>query len=163
MTSRAVPTAAELMDGWMRLARRWRHASTRALAPLGLTPGQERALRILTRSDQAIRMGTIAERLGIVPRSATTVIDELEAQGLVRRTVDPANRRSVLVELTDAGRAVQADMAAARADAAEHIFGALTEAQRRQLSGLLDHLEEAATGDVGAAGRPYGTVPRSSA
>ena len=140
MSVEPAPSAAELMDRWMGVGRRWRHASARALAPLGLTPGQERALRILTRTDEPIRMGAIAERLGIVPRSATTVIDELESRGLVGRSVDPDNRRSVLVALTDAGRAVQADMAAARADAAAQIFGILDAAERSDLGRLLDRL-----------------------
>ncbi|GJM37818.1 MAG: hypothetical protein DHS20C19_11850 [Acidimicrobiales bacterium] len=35
--------------------------------------------------------------------SITQVVDRLEKTGLVRRAVDPADRRRVLVELTDAG------------------------------------------------------------
>ena len=134
------PTPVELMDRWMAIARRWRHAAGDALAPLGLTPGQERALRILTRADEPVRMGMIAERLGIVPRSATTVIDDLESRALVRRVADPENRRSVLVELTDGGRALRRQMNEARTGAAASIFGILSASDRAQLGVLLDKL-----------------------
>src|SRR6478672_2526073 len=104
------PTGA-VLDGLLGATRRLRAASRRGLAPLGLTPFQERAVRVLTRSDpDGIRMGELAERLGVVPRSATGVVDDLESAGLVRRAPDPSSRRSVLVALTDQGRRLQDDL-----------------------------------------------------
>jgi DNA-binding MarR family transcriptional regulator len=40
------------------------------------------------------------------------MVDRLEAEGLVRRTLDPADRRVILAELTDEGRRRQAAGAA---------------------------------------------------
>jgi DNA-binding MarR family transcriptional regulator len=42
----------------------------------------------------------------------TNVLDRLEARGMVRRTPNPASRRSTLVELTEAGREAGARVAA---------------------------------------------------
>src|SRR6185437_1563312 len=44
------------------------------------------------------------------PRSLTTVIDALEEAGLVRREIDPRNRRAILLRLTDRGTAVRDDL-----------------------------------------------------
>ena len=86
-----------------RLTKRLRRAQAERLAPLGLTPAQERALRMIARSEEPLRMTELADRLGIVPRSVTTVVDALEEAGLVRREIDPRNRRAILLHLTDRG------------------------------------------------------------
>ena len=131
------PTGA-VLDGLFRATRRLRAASARGLTPLGLTPFQERAVRVLTRSDpDGIRMGELADRLGVVPRSATGVVDDLETTGLVRRTPDPVSRRSVLVSLTDQGRRLQDDLRAARRIAGEELLAPLSTDQRRTLADLL--------------------------
>ena len=131
------PTGA-VLDGLFGATRRLRAASARALAPLGLTPFQERAVRVVTRSDpDGIRMGELADRLGVVPRSATGVVDDLEAAGLVRRTPDPISRRSVLVSLTDQGQLLQDDLRSARRAAGEELLAPLDSDQRRSLADLL--------------------------
>ena len=93
----------QLADLLQRQTRRLRRAQAQRLAPLGLTPAQERALRIITRSEEPLRMTELADHLGIVPRSVTTVIDALEEAGLVRREIDPHNRRAIRLHLTDRG------------------------------------------------------------
>ena len=82
-------------------------------------------------------MGELASTLGVVPRSATGLVDALEEAGMVARTIDPANRRSVLVTTTQAGRDVQIAMARARAQAGDGLFGALDTRERRALADLL--------------------------
>lgn len=130
----------ELADRLFQVAHRLRRSTQRVFAPLGLTPAQERTLRIVTRSGGSARMGEIAARLGIVPRSATGLVDRLEEAGLVRRAPDPDNRRSVLVTLDDRGEHLHAAMARARAEAAEELFAPLSAADRARLAELLDRL-----------------------
>jgi len=132
--------AGELADRLFQVAHRLRRSTQRVFAPLGLTPAQERALRIVTRSGGSVRMGEIAARMGIVPRSATGLVDRLEEAGVVRRTPDPDNRRSVLVSLDERGEALHSAMAKARADAAEELFAPLSAPQRAELARLLDRL-----------------------
>jgi DNA-binding MarR family transcriptional regulator len=90
----------ELADLLLRAARALRHGHKEALGPLGLAPSHARALRVILRADTPLRMTDIADRLGIVPRSATTLVDALETVGLVQRVEDPDSRRSVLVRPT---------------------------------------------------------------
>jgi DNA-binding MarR family transcriptional regulator len=138
--------AAQLADLLQRLTRRLRRAQAERLAPLGLTPAQERALRMITRSEEPPRMTELADRLGIVPRSLTTVIDALEQAGLVRREIDPRNRRAILLHLTDRGTAVRDDMREARRRAAEDLFAPLPADDRKALAELLSRLDEEGPG-----------------
>ena len=135
--------------------RRLRRAQAERLAPLGLTPAQERALRMITRSEEPLRMTELADRLGIVPRSVTTVVDALERAGLVRREIDPRNRRAIRLHLTDSGRAVRDDLREARRSAADELFAPLSDDGRRALGELLSQLDRelAATGEDGEDGR----------
>ena len=133
----------QLADLLHRLTRRLRRAQAERLAPLGLTPAQERALRMIARDDEPPRMTELADRLGIVPRSLTTVIDALEEAGLVRREIDPRNRRAILLRLTDRGAAVRDDLREARRRAAEDLFAPLSAADRKTLGDLLALLDPA--------------------
>jgi DNA-binding MarR family transcriptional regulator len=132
---------AQLADLLHRLTRRLRRAQAERLAPLGLTPAQERALRMITRSEEPPRMTELADHLGIVPRSVTTVVDALEEAGLVRREVDPQNRRAIRLHLTDRGTAVRDEMREARRQAAEDLFAPLTVQDRKALGELLSVLD----------------------
>jgi len=133
----------QLADLVHRLTKRLRRAQAERLAPLGLTPAQERALRMIARDTDPPRMTELADRLGIVPRSLTTVIDALEEAGLVRREIDPRNRRAILVRLTERGGAVRDDLRDARRDAAEGLFAPLTAEDRKTLADLLTRLTPA--------------------
>jgi DNA-binding MarR family transcriptional regulator len=124
-----------------RLTKRLRRAQADQLRPLGLTPAQERALRVITRSEAPLRMTELADHLGIVPRSVTTVVDALEEAGLLRRETDPRNRRAILLRLTDRGLAVREDMRAARRRAAEDLFAPLPPGDRESLGALLSSLD----------------------
>src|SRR5579859_244252 len=132
----------QLADLLHRLTKRLRRSQAERLAPLGLTPAQERALRLIARGDEPPRMTELAERLGIVPRSLTTVIDALEEAGLVRREIDPRNRRAIRLHLTDRGRSVRDDMREARRSAAEDLFAPLSGPDREALGALLSQLDQ---------------------
>jgi DNA-binding MarR family transcriptional regulator len=133
--------SVQLADLLHRLTKRLRWAQAERLAPLGLTPAQERALRVIARGEDPPRMAEIADRLGIVPRSLTTVVDALEEAGLVRREVDPRNRRAILLHLTDRGVAVRDDLREARRRATEELFAPLSADQRKNLIDLLTLLD----------------------
>ena len=117
---------------------RLRRGARDELAPLGLTFGQARVLRILAHAD--VRIGDLAARLEIAPRSATSMIDGLESADLVERRADPQDRRSVLVGLTPDGTALLERLGAARRAGAEALFGRLTPDEQRTLARLLARL-----------------------
>ena len=76
----------------------------KALAGVRLSCPKFAALSVLTAHDQPISLGELAEKLTCVRSNVTQLVDRLEADGLVRRTDDPADRRSVRAEATRLGR-----------------------------------------------------------
>ncbi|MFD7699652.1 MarR family winged helix-turn-helix transcriptional regulator [Streptomyces caelestis] len=131
-----------LAEQLLRLTRRVHRIQKRHLEgrELGITPAQSRLLRTLAHYASPPRMADLAERLEVVPRAVTTLVDGLEANGKVRRVPDPANRRVIRIELTEDGRAALRELRAARRSAAEEILAPLGEAQREALGELLDTL-----------------------
>lgn len=131
----------ELTDVVMSVARLIRRRQVAALEPFGLSPSQGRALRVLGRVGEPVRLGFLAERLRIVPRSATDVVDSLEAAGWVIRTPDSQDRRAVLIELTDSGVALAADIANAQRRESADLFDDLDDAERTLLTDLLERVD----------------------
>ncbi|GGX03046.1 MarR family transcriptional regulator [Streptomyces malachitofuscus] len=131
-----------LAEQLLRLTRRVHRIQKRHLEQreLGITPAQSRLLRTLAHYGSPPRMADLAERLEVVPRAVTTLVDGLEANGKVRRVPDPANRRVIRIELTDDGRAALRELRAARRTAAEEILAPLGDEQRATLGELLDAL-----------------------
>ncbi|NBE92996.1 MarR family transcriptional regulator [Nonomuraea sp. KC401] len=127
----------ELAELFQLVGRRLRHGYARRLEPLGLSPGQARALRVLADAERPLRMVHLADELRIVPRSLTPVVDALEESGLALRQVDPANRRSTLVVITPEGRELAERAREARGQAGEELFAVLSKEQRERLRGLL--------------------------
>lgn len=128
--------AMELAELTTRIARTIRRAGSAELAPLGLTFGQARLLRLLATSGP-VRMTELAARMDVVPRSATDMVDGLVASGLVERGRDRDDRRSVLVALTGRGMSRIRRMGAARRALATEVFGRLDSEQRAELVTLL--------------------------
>ncbi len=127
----------ELSELLHRVSRRLRYGYKQRLEPLGLNPGQARALRALAEADGPLRMVRLAEQLRIVPRSLTPVVDALEESGLVRRQTDPSNRRSTLVVLTPEGQALHERAREARRRAGQELFAVLSDEERAHLTHLL--------------------------
>ena len=70
---------------------------------VGLAP--LRALQSLDRRGPSM-VGELGDDLGLVPSTASRLSDRLAEAGLITRRPAPSNRRSTLLELTDAGRAI---------------------------------------------------------
>ncbi|MFI6558967.1 MarR family winged helix-turn-helix transcriptional regulator [Streptomyces sp. NPDC050534] len=135
-------TDSLLAEQLLRFTRRMHRIQKRhiELAGLGVTPAQSRLLRTLAHYDEPPRMTDLAERLEVVPRAVTTLVDGLEASGKVRRAPDPTNRRVIRIELTEDGRTALRALREARRSAAAEVLAPLTDEQREVLGGLLDTL-----------------------
>jgi DNA-binding MarR family transcriptional regulator len=130
-----------LSEAFWAVARRLRERSVETLAPWDITPAHLRALRTLRRHGP-MRLSALSGQLQIAPRSATEVVDALEARGLAGRRADPGDRRATLVEVTEHGAAVLAEIRAARGTEAGRVFGRLTPADRADLARLLSQLRD---------------------
>jgi MarR family transcriptional regulator, transcriptional regulator for hemolysin len=85
-------------------ARRYRALLDEQLRPLGYGTARMEALSTIERSAEPSAQIAIAKRIGIEGPTLTRMLDTLEAEGLVIRRADPTDRRTKLIELTDAGR-----------------------------------------------------------
>jgi MarR family transcriptional regulator, organic hydroperoxide resistance regulator len=90
-----------------RLSIKWRVAVDRALAPLGLTHAQYVLLASLFGMQHAgLRPSQreLADYTGLEALYVSKLARTLEADGLIERTRDPADTRTVRLTLTDRGR-----------------------------------------------------------
>jgi DNA-binding MarR family transcriptional regulator len=125
-----------LPELFRQVNRRLRELGRTSMEPWDVTPAQSRALGVLLRGGP-LRLNELAERLRIVPRSTTEVVDALEAAGLVERRPDPHDRRAVQVGLTEQGARVGESVRAAREAEAERFFGMLSAGDREDLARIL--------------------------
>ncbi len=129
---------AALGDLVVRTARVLRRAHREALEPYGLSPHQARAMGVIARAwCGGLRLSTLAAELGIAPRSATDVVDALEAQGLVHRSPSDSDRRAIDLQLTNEGLAMRRALDRARTAVNREHFGVLSKQQRDDLASSL--------------------------
>jgi DNA-binding MarR family transcriptional regulator len=114
------------------------------LKPLGLTFARYEALVLLTFSSRgALPLGKMGERLQVHPTSVTSIVDRLEAAGLVVRRPHPEDGRAVLAEITSVGRRL-VEEATAELVGADFGLGSLDDSDLRRLSDLLRPIRQSA-------------------
>jgi DNA-binding MarR family transcriptional regulator len=112
-----------------------------ALEAVGLSLPKWFALRQIVNAAEPPALRHLAAQLGCVKSNATQLVDRLMTDGFVRRTPDPDDRRSILIEVTDEGRRrYQAGVDAIHAVEAELLDG-FSCTERQELFGLLERLE----------------------
>lgn len=84
-----------------------------------------------------VRMGDLAQMLGMTARNVTTIVDGLEHEGLLVRRKHPDDRRAILLELTEKGRAHIAQIHALHTAIAERFMAPLDAGERGELLRLL--------------------------
>ncbi|MEW1859746.1 MarR family transcriptional regulator [Streptomyces sp. NPDC088194] len=104
-------------------ARKWHYAALAALEEYG--PASQ---------------ATLSRRTGIYRSDLVAVINELEAQGAVKRAPDPDDRRRNVITLTSAGRAHLRRLDAILDTAQEDLLTPLTAKERAELTSLLGRL-----------------------
>lgn len=137
----------ELAELLRHASRALRRRTFAVVEPYGLSVHQFRALRMVAgqgphAAAAPLRISDIAERMRIVVRSATDVVDLLEHKDLVRRTPHPTDRRSTVVELTARGAGILDAVEEQRNAQAEEFFGGLSAVEQQQLAALLRRLDE---------------------
>ncbi|MFG1706349.1 MarR family winged helix-turn-helix transcriptional regulator [Nonomuraea sp. M3C6] len=72
----------------------------------GLSSGaMDLLLRLSSAGEDGVSIGELAQSAGVSSRNVTGLVDTLERDGLVRRVPDRRDRRSVLAQITQDGRA----------------------------------------------------------
>jgi DNA-binding MarR family transcriptional regulator len=126
----------EALASFERAYTRWVEAP---LQNTGLTYARIRLLGVLHRKCPQI-MSALSDELVVSPRNITTLVDALEASGLVQRHPHPTDRRAILVELTPQGVETCVAMYAQHAEAVSELFSDLSQAAQKELLRLLNLL-----------------------
>ena len=114
----------------------------RLLGPLGRRI-ELSTVRVLHAVDQAPHppsIGEVASTLTIDPSTASRLVDQRVADGLLARSPDPEDRRRVVLRLTTAGESLIAEVAASRREMLTEVTAGWTAADRRTLEALLTRL-----------------------
>ena len=96
------------------------------------------ALAVLDGAGESLTPSEIADRVLVASATMTATIDALERRGWVQRVANPADRRSVLVEITPDGRAVADRVLPGIRAIEKSMMSTLTLNERAQLVELLD-------------------------
>lgn len=115
----------------------------------GLTPRQFQLLGLL-HDARCIGQGELGQTMGVDPSILVTMLNPLEADGLVSRDRDPTDRRRHVVSLTAAGEDQLAGAARAQEEAEDSLFAGLRTEQREQLRVLLLALRDTLATDCDA-------------
>ncbi len=132
------PSPLEVLSRVTRLARHLDRQRSLVFARHDLTTWAFDVLSALRRADPPqLSPGQLLAQTLVSSGTMTNRLDHLEQRGLVRRRPDPADARSVRVQLTAAGRR-RVDGALEDLVQREHaILGSLDPTERQQLADLL--------------------------
>lgn len=122
-----------------RLNRRIRSASGE------LAHGSLSALATVSKSGP-IRLADLAAQEFVSAPSVTRLVADLEARGLVSRSVDPIDRRAFLIEATGAGEDALVVARTKRATLVAQILGDLDDDDLRAVAAAVPALERAIEG-----------------
>jgi len=151
---REIPGLDRLTEGIVEridvLSRYFDHSMDTTLAEFGLDRRTHRVLGRLRYQGPPYRLsaGQLAEGMGLSSGAMTNRLDRLEIAGLVRRLPDPDDRRGVLVEPTEEGRAAWDRAVDTQAGREALVASALTEDEKAQLHSLLRRLMRAFPDEV---------------
>jgi DNA-binding MarR family transcriptional regulator len=93
----------------------------------------------------------LMQEMNIDPSILVTLLNPLEADGLVSRERDPADRRRHLVTLTAAGERALVSASRAQKETENALFASLDDEQREQLGALLIALRDGLAADTEGA------------
>jgi DNA-binding MarR family transcriptional regulator len=141
--SRSRAKALEPTTGFLlvRIAEAIDRRFVALLAPLGIRPRHLHVLRYLN-AHGAMSQQALADGIGVDSGNLIDTLDELQTHGLIRREIDPTDRRRRRLQLTPSGvrRLRQGIAASERAD--NEILGALTQDQLESFRTTALHIYE---------------------
>src|SRR3954449_7888356 len=140
----AVPLGLQLT----RTARVVAQAFERAMAAAGGSAATWQVL-LIVRSQKWDKQSEMAAAMGITPATLTHHLNALEAQGLVRRWREAANRRTQQVELTEQGAELFDRLRTIALAHDAHLRRGFSPEETAQLASLLARLADSVGEDGG--------------
>ena len=143
------PEERRALDAFIKLVRGTNSVVTALTAPMqrdfGLTESQFGVLETLLHLGP-LAQGQICQKILKSGSNVTTVVDNLERDGLVRRERDADDRRVQVVHLTEQGRELIGRAFPAHARRVTELMQALTPAEQEELGRLAGKLGRAVAG-----------------
>ena len=136
---RTAPSWRRVEIALIATARRLRSAFDLRLAEIDLNLNQASLLAFVNDFGDA-NQTELAEMVGVGRASCCTMIDQLEARGLVQRNPDPDDRRVWLVGITPEGAALVERFYAVDESFRKEIRRDISGEERQQLASLLERL-----------------------
>jgi DNA-binding MarR family transcriptional regulator len=118
------------------------HALSAALSDLSLSAAEINALANLG-AGGTLSVRQLSERTGARASTLTGLLDRLESRGYLVRELDPADRRSIRLPLTELGREVAGRVLAAIADLEREALSRLDAIQLAGYHAVITALQEA--------------------
>lgn len=113
---------------------------------LGVSECVAQALAVVDGAGRPLTPTEISERTLVASATMTAVLDTLEGQGWIRRTPNPDDRRSLLIEITPEGRELADRFIPGLHIVERRVMSALTRRERHRLLALLGKVLASANG-----------------
>jgi DNA-binding MarR family transcriptional regulator len=111
-------------------------------AASGLAPARLSALSVLVFGG-AMSLNALAKVEQVRPPTMSRIVDALEAEGLIRRTVNQQDRRAVVLEATKKGTAILWQGRKRRVKFLAGHLSRLSEQERKQVDGAIQAIQKA--------------------
>jgi len=98
------------------------------------------SIRHLDAEEGDVNVNRVAEHLHLSGAFVTTVTNKLLKRGLIHKSVDPADRRRVKLQVSAKGDALLAELAPVQRQVNDVQFGCLSQAEFLQLLGMVERL-----------------------
>jgi len=128
----------------MLSGRQWRQISQAAVTAHGISAAAAAPLLFIRRLGGGVRQVTLADYVGVEGATLVRLVDQLCAADLVRREVDPSDRRANVLSLTDAGERMAERIEAELKQLRAEVFADVSEADMAAALRVLDALSRAA-------------------
>ena len=125
-------TPAEITETLLSVIRLMRKQVDAAMSAQGLSLARGKLLTAIAH-EGTCRPGELAHALQQSPRTITDAIDAMDRDGLLVRKPHPTDRRSQLLELTDAGKQALEQVKQPKQAAIDRLFEGLDPLARKQL------------------------------
>ena len=131
----------DVLEDWItRLSRLNTVAIEACCSEVGMTASEVGVLSMLSRTRSPLNPTRLQVLVIQSPGGLTKTLRRLEDAGYIRRRADPEDRRSLLVELTAAGRKASRRATALVQTHYTQVLGAVTAAERTALTKLMRKL-----------------------
>lgn len=122
--------------------------------PYGLTTATFNVLIVLLGASRSLSPCEIGEQLSVTRGTVTGLLDSLERQRLVRRRPHPEDRRMLLIELTDEGRALLQRLLPEHYRGMADMLACLSDSEKETFTSVLGKIQEHLAADCTGADAP---------